>query len=158
MYGKDDDKVYGILFDGAWLWEEYLNKVLSPLGLKHAENKKGHGGIRMFTHGFTVYPDFYLKHRFVLDAKYKLLDRGLNSKDLHQIVCYMHILDTEAGGFIYPSLHESCNQPIGELRGKGGEVFRFALQIPQCAGSMLDFVQLMERSEMRLMKYIQDFI
>jgi 5-methylcytosine-specific restriction enzyme subunit McrC len=27
-FGKEKDKVYGLLFDGAWLWEEYLNTIL----------------------------------------------------------------------------------------------------------------------------------
>ena len=30
-YGHEKDKVYGILFDGAWLWEEYLNKIFKDL-------------------------------------------------------------------------------------------------------------------------------
>lgn len=155
MYGMDDNKVYGILFDGAWLWEEYLNKVLAPSGLKHAENKKRHGGVRLFSNGgFTVYPDFYMKRRLVLDAKYKALDKGLNAKDLHQIVCYMHILDTGTGGFIYPSQHDSGRKPIGRLRGKGGDVFRIALYIPQQATSMQDFIQRMEASESEVLSLI----
>lgn len=32
-YGKEKDKVYGLLFDGAWLWEEYLNTFLINSGL-----------------------------------------------------------------------------------------------------------------------------
>ena len=26
-YGEEKDKVYGVIFDGAWLWEAYLNTV-----------------------------------------------------------------------------------------------------------------------------------
>ena len=47
-YGKEKDKVYGILFDGAWLWEEYLNTVLHELGFHHPENKLQIGGFPMF--------------------------------------------------------------------------------------------------------------
>jgi hypothetical protein len=37
------DEVYGVLFDGAWLWEKFLASVLRPLNFKHmiySENKE----------------------------------------------------------------------------------------------------------------------
>lgn len=40
-YGKQDrDKVYGIVFDGSWLWEEYLNTILKENDFLHPENLK----------------------------------------------------------------------------------------------------------------------
>ena len=30
----------GVIFDGSWLWEEYLWTLLKPLGFEHPENKK----------------------------------------------------------------------------------------------------------------------
>ena len=79
-YGKERDKVYGILFDGAWLWEEYLATLLKGLGFCHPENKKHIGGFLMFDNGeqddlFSknsrqLYPDFYRdKDDFILEAK-----------------------------------------------------------------------------------------
>lgn len=47
-FGEEKDQVYGVLFDGAWLWEEYLYTILKPLGFKHPENRTNVGGIRMF--------------------------------------------------------------------------------------------------------------
>ena len=44
-YGETDEEICGILFDGAWLWEEYLNTILQKEGFKHPENKKHKGGI-----------------------------------------------------------------------------------------------------------------
>ena len=38
-YGKDDDTVYGVLFDGAWLWEEYLSTILPHPEFSHPENR-----------------------------------------------------------------------------------------------------------------------
>ena len=46
-YGTDDEKIYGILFDGAWLWEEYLNTLLCEKGFIHPENKLGTGAISL---------------------------------------------------------------------------------------------------------------
>ena len=45
--GKNDG-LYGILFDGAWLWEEYLNTILNELELVHAENNNQINGIKLF--------------------------------------------------------------------------------------------------------------
>jgi 5-methylcytosine-specific restriction enzyme subunit McrC len=39
-YGYDDRQIHGILFDGAWLWEEYVNTILEPMGYKHPRNKE----------------------------------------------------------------------------------------------------------------------
>lgn len=69
-YGESDDEICGILFDGAWLWEEYVNVVLGEhsMGFTHPENKLHRGGIYLFEDRSGVrYPDFY-KDDFVLDA------------------------------------------------------------------------------------------
>ena len=47
-YGRDDEQIYGILFDGAWLWEEYLNTILRDCGFKHPQNKLSKGRIYLF--------------------------------------------------------------------------------------------------------------
>lgn len=63
-YGHEKDKVYGILFDGAWLWEEYLNTIFVKyqLGITHAKNKTGENGINLYENGRKCYyPDFYRK-------------------------------------------------------------------------------------------------
>lgn len=111
-YGKEKDDIYGILFDGAWLWEEYLNTVLKPLKFKHAENKKHKGSFKMFTNNNDdeaisknsrrLYPDFW-KEDYILDAKYKRLDGGVGREDLYQVVTYMYCKKAKKGGFIYPS-------------------------------------------------------
>lgn len=65
----DSNEVYGILFDGAWLWEEYLATILKPLGFLHPENKESRGGLHFFDKKVDedtfdksyrkIYPDFY---------------------------------------------------------------------------------------------------
>ena len=39
-YGQNKDEIYGILFDVSWLWEEYLNTLLVPLGFMHPNNRQ----------------------------------------------------------------------------------------------------------------------
>lgn len=58
-YGESDDEISGILFDGAWLWEEYVNTLLCHQGFLHPENRKKTGRICLFTDGSGFrYPDF----------------------------------------------------------------------------------------------------
>lgn len=105
-YGTDDDRIYGILFDGAWLWEEYLNTLLCKKGFIHPENKLGTGSIYLFEHGGQRFPDFW-KQDIVLDAKYKRLAVNGNSLDIsrddvHQIMAYMYRLKASKGDIVCP--------------------------------------------------------
>lgn len=70
-FHRESKEIYGILFDGAWLWEEYLSTVLKPIGFLHPENKEGRGGLHFFDNKAyeekfdknyrKIYPDFYRK-------------------------------------------------------------------------------------------------
>lgn len=92
-YGRKKNDIYGILFDGAWLWEEYLNTILCRCNFNHPRNKEGVGGIKVFTNSpLRFYPDFWRKD-FVLDAKYKNYgEYSVQSKDYHQIIAYMYLM------------------------------------------------------------------
>ena len=59
-YGRNDNEIYGILFDGAWLWEEYLNTILKDCGFTHPQNKLSKGRVYLFKdRTCSRYPDFY---------------------------------------------------------------------------------------------------
>lgn len=47
-YGEDDNEIHGLLFDGAWLWEEYINMLLEEFDFIHAENRLHKKGIWLF--------------------------------------------------------------------------------------------------------------
>lgn len=40
--GSGSRQIYGILFDGAWLWEEYVNTLIDDI-FYHPMNKGGKG-------------------------------------------------------------------------------------------------------------------
>ena len=133
QYSTSSSPIYGILFDGAWLWEEYLWTMLkdAKLGCKnfiHPTNKDRKGGIRLFDNTISdedssvrncyrrIYPDFYCENLaedstdgIILDAKYKQLDKGLVRDDLYQIISYMHTMKIQTGGFIYPVASTTLN-------------------------------------------------
>ena len=126
-YGRDDDEIYGILFDGAWLWEEYLNTFLSDIGFEHPRNKEGKGRKCLFAdHTGWCYPDF-LSKQMVLDAKYKWYDdwSKVQTKDLFQVISYMHVLNRDKGGYLVPVDWTSNNIPSKLLNGKGGSLCQY---------------------------------
>ena len=72
--GAGSRQIYGILFDGAWLWEEYIYTLVADL-FYHPMNKSGTGAQRLFSgNSGLIYPDFIGKNqhsRIIADAKYK---------------------------------------------------------------------------------------
>ena len=149
--GPQAQKVHGILFDVAWLWEEYVYSLL-PKGFIHPRNKDKTDGISVFSVGKRkVYPDFYDRERkIVLDAKYKKLEfteKGINREDLFQLISYSYILEAEKAGLIFPSIEWSVNSEIGEVAGYGVLLKKWSIQIPQKASSYNEFCEMMESSE-----------
>lgn len=175
------DGLYGILFDGAWLWEEYLATVLENCGFTHPRNKDGFGAISIYS-GNLRYPDFYkgeqlgintgdeelkqkAKINLVLDAKYKRLNGDetddisahFSRDDLHQLVTYLHILPAKTGGLIYP-LEKPTDTAIvkskseRELFGFGGKISTFGVPIPQ-SESYEEFCITMKKIEENMKKY-----
>lgn len=154
-YGKEKDKVYGLLFDGAWLWEEYLNTILSKYDFIHPENKIYKKAIFLFENDKGKrFPDFW-KDDIILDAKYKRLsgkdEEKMDRNDIHQIISYMYVKRAKIGGFICPS-DETINKnttcsPLGILKGYGGEVKLWIMPIPQSADNYNDFCNQMKYNE-----------
>lgn len=154
-YGQEKDKVYGVLFDGAWLWEEYLNTILKPCGFKHPENKSHKGGLKMFQkdaeneaiskNSRKLYPDFW-KDNFILDAKYKHLNNGVGREDLYQVVTYMYCAKAANGAYVYP--YEKDDEYVKyQLDGYGGYIHVIPLYIPQSEKEFTKFVNNIEKSE-----------
>ncbi|MBU0454389.1 McrC family protein [Streptococcus oralis] len=149
--GYQEQKIHGILFDVAWLWEEYVYTLL-PKYFVHPRNKDKTDGISVFSVGKRkVYPDFYDRERkTVLDAKYKKLEfteKGINREDLFQLISYSYILEAEKAGLIFPSMEQSVNSEIGKLAGYGAQLKKWSIQIPQNASSYSAFCKMMENSE-----------
>lgn len=151
-YGEGEDQIYGILFDGAWLWEEYVNTVLSKYGFVHPENKKNRGGIYLFEGNSGIrFPDFY-RDDLVLDAKYKRLGSynkvsEVGRDDVHQLIAYMSALNVERGGFVSPLSAPQVKVPTSRLKGKTSKISIFGIEISKTAISYKDFCNDMGRME-----------
>ena len=149
--GYREQKIHGILFDVAWLWEEYVYTLL-PKDFIHPRNKDKTDGISVFSNRERkVFPDFYHKElKIVLDAKYKKLEfteKRINREDLFQLISYSYILKSEKAGLIFPSMEQSVNSEIGKVAGYGAQLKKWSIRIPQNASSYSAFCKMMENSE-----------
>ena len=151
-YGESDDEICGILFDGAWLWEEYVNTILSNVGFTHPENKLHKGGIYLFDdHSGIRYPDFY-KDDFVLDAKYKRLGSydkvsKVDRDDVHQVIAYINALHATRGGFVAPLEKKQEKVPTSRLKDSTSTLSIFGVEISKEASSYADFCEKMQGME-----------
>lgn len=102
--GTGSRQIYGILFDGAWLWEEYINLLIKE-SFYHPMNKKGKDVQRLFGGNVgAIYPDFISQNpeaRVIADAKYKPID-NIGNRDYLQILAYMFRFDAKRGYYLYP--------------------------------------------------------
>lgn len=125
----DSNEIYGIIFDVAWLWEEYLAKVLPNDNLEHPQNKRGSGGQDIFNE-CEIYkelknisgielnekrcekkmmPDFYYSPSLnksevslIVDAKYKKIQNNINNSDLYQLIAYCNSWKCNDAMLLYP--------------------------------------------------------
>ena len=149
--GYQEQKIHGILFDVAWLWEEYVHTLL-PKEFIHPRNKDKTDGISVFSNRERkIFPDFYHKElKIVLDAKYKkleLTEKGINREDLFQLISYAYILQAEQAGIVFPSEDKVVDNEIGKLAGYGAQLKKWSIQIPRQAESYQDFVKRIESFE-----------
>lgn len=147
-YGAKEDKIYGVLFDVSYLWEEYLASILTKQGFKHPNNKQGIGRIYLAKNKFPRYPDFYREEdSFIIDAKYK---RDINRDDIHQLITYMYRLRGMNGTFIQPS-DKGYEKDSFDLLGYGtdnnAKLQTYTYSIPQTANDYKQFVADMILSE-----------
>mgnify|MGYP003064833362 CR=1 FL=1 len=150
-FGYQEQKIHGILFDVAWLWEEYVHTLL-PKDFIHPRNKDKTDGISVFSNRERkVYPDFYHKElKIVLDTKYKkleLTEKGINREDLFQLISYSYILKAEKAGLVFPSKDKVVDNEIGKLAGYGALLKKWSIQIPQKSSSYREFCEMLENSE-----------
>ena len=181
QYSTSFSPIYGILFDGAWLWEEYLWTILKDAGLGgknfvHPTNKDRKGGIRLFDNSVDpedssvrncyrrIYPDFYCENSredsndgIILDAKYKRLENGLVRDDLYQIISYMHTMKIPTGGFVYPVASTTLSNRESDsyhLANNTGVIKSFGFVIPECETDYAAFQQEMRKTEDELVQEI----
>ncbi|WP_204179856.1 MULTISPECIES: hypothetical protein [unclassified Staphylococcus] len=161
--GNGKEKIHGILFDGAWLWEEYIDTLVST-DFYHPKNKGGSGSQRLFSRHLgpkigLVYPDFIgrnQENRIIADAKYKPI-QNIANRDYLQVLAYMFRFDSKIGYYFYPNHKETrdevlyLNQGISYERNvqmrEDIKVTKLGLVIPKEVENYKDFSKKMKKSE-----------
>ena len=128
--GSDSQKVYGILFDGSWLWEEYVNILIKDT-FHHPRNKEKQDKQHLFTKQSNndrnnnwhklgeIYPDFISRdseNRIIADAKYKSID-NIGNKDYLQVLAYMFRFEAKEGYYLYPEAKGNNDEQLWLNRG-----------------------------------------
>ena len=154
-YGQEKDKVYEVLFDGAWLWEEYLNTILKKCGFNMFEEKAEDDEISRNSR--WLYPDFW-KYNFILDAKYKRLNNDVAREDLYQVVTYMYCTEFNNGGFVYPDDPDEKNEDSAkyQLKGYKGYIHLLPFHVPQSSNEYESFIKSIKQSEESIAERIRE--
>ncbi|MFP3088988.1 McrC family protein [Treponema sp. TIM-1] len=160
------DKIHGILFDGAWLWEEYLNTVLKK-DFIHPENKTGKNGFKLFEKGpQRIYPDFISEQvpKIVADAKYIPLNRQesyAESDDrliniYYKTITYMYRFNSKRGllFFPYPFEGEPFNKEY-KIEDREGTLTKIGFNIPKNIDDWGEFQEAMKKSECKFKNTIK---
>lgn len=157
--GSGSRQIYGILFDGAWLWEEYVNSLIDDV-FYHPMNKGGRGAQRLFGGNIgLIYPDFISRDnetRIIADAKYKPID-NIGNKDYLQVLAYMFRFDAKKGYYLYPEAEGTDDLQLWMNKGSTYEenvmprddvsITKHGLKIPADAENYESFVLRMKASE-----------
>ena len=157
--GTGSRQIYGILFDGAWLWEEYIDSLIEDT-FYHPMNKSGTGAQRLFNGNIgMIYPDFISRNseaRIIADAKYKPID-NIGNRDYLQVLAYMFRFDAKAGYYLYPESEGTDDLKLWMNRGSTYEknvaprddisVIKHGLKIPIDVSNYDEFVMKMKICE-----------
>ncbi len=157
-FGKEKDKVYSLLFDGAWLWEEYLNTILKE-NFIHPENKTGKHRHLLFENFQSIYPDFISKEepKSVGDAKYIPLDKQQSYSEnsekatsiYYKTIAYMYRFSSNSGFLIFPKQDTSFFETY-RIKETDGILKKIGLAIPNKSDNFKEFVITMKTNEQEL--------
>ena len=162
FYIPDNVYIIGTMFDGAWLWEEYVNSLIEDI-FYHPMNKGGREGQRLFGGSVgLIYPDFISRDsetRIIADAKYKPMD-NIGNKDYLQVLAYMLRFDAKTGYYLYPEIESADGRQLWLNKGSTYEnnvvprddisVTKHGLKIPVDAVDYASFA-------VRMAAYEQEF-
>ena len=165
-YGQEEDEVYGVLIDAAWLWEEYIAEIISEKYNHYLINKGEE--LNLFEPNKQIpyrhqqiVPDFLsLNKKVVADAKYI----PLNEKDCfradsenaiaiyYKTITYMYRFCSKIGFLLYPLQDEEVSpikeEIITEIEGEnGGSITKLGLKIPCGCSDFNDFTSRIKKEE-----------
>lgn len=175
-YGEDSaNQINGILFNGASLWEEYLNILLAAEfkdRLKHPNNRTGKEAQYLFRNDENhnrrwVFPDFMIdcnvekgpidSAKAIIDAKYKPLNGEIGRDDAFQMLAYLFRFKSKNGFLIHPVKHDEEHQEPSYLtlyNDSSVKLTTVPFVVPETTGSFDVFCKAMNEAERKIIKCI----
>jgi len=166
-FGEKEDEIYGILFDGAWLWEEYLAIVLQK-EFKHYIQKENKQYLfeKKGENIQQIVPDF-LSHdkKIVADAKYIPLEKQEEYEEnseratniYYKTIMYMYRFNCNTGFLIFPHSNKFDDEHY-DIIGTKGKLVKLGLTIPQEDMSFMKFKEEIAKNEQDLLRKIENLI
>lgn len=170
------ERLYGFLFDGAWLFEEYVNLLIED-DFIHPKNKQHQNRQYLIEKEPVgklglIYPDFISKkenERIIADAKYKPFN-NIHGKDYLQLLAYMYRFNSKKGFYVYPhrsNESRSDYETFHLLQGVNGAaarrtsendiaIIKLGIQIPEDVDTFKEFEYGMKIAETRFKKLIRE--
>ena len=159
-YGQEEDEVYGVLIDAAWLWEEYLATILEGK-YNHYLKDTGKRFYLFKPKKQQIIPDYLsLDKKIVADAKYIPLNEKIWFKEdsasataiYYKTITYMYRFCSKEGYLFYPHPDEEVSpikdEIITEIEGEnGGSITKLGLRIPSGCADFNDFVSKIKEEE-----------
>ena len=159
-YGQEEDEVYGVLIDAAWLWEEYLATILEGK-YNHYLKYTGKRFYLFKPKQQQIIPDYLsLDKKIVADAKYIPLNEKIWFKEdsasataiYYKTITYMYRFCSKEGYLFYPHPDEEVSpikdEIITEIEGEnGGSITKLGLRIPSGCADFNDFVSKIKEEE-----------
>ena len=161
-YGQEENEIYGVLIDAAWLWEEYLALLLEGKYVHYMKDKGKKFNLFENSHQ-RIIPDYLsIDKKIVADAKYIPLNRESwygeekATSIYYKTITYMYRFCSNKSFLLYP--YPDSDVEIKHLKIKtevdgvnGGTITKLGLRIPSNCDSFASFTSLMY-------KYEQEFI
>ena len=179
QYGEEKDKVHGILFDGAWLWEEYMAVVLREQ-FDHFTQKSAFDLFKSPEEKYfqKIIPDYLSKGwtdgedanaDAVADAKYMRLEDRLKLQGeqaysvYYKTIMYMHRFNSKKGLIFYPMEPDAdgSRHDIKELSiaGTDSKIYMCGFRILQAQGKdIAAFRTNMEDAEVKFRTQIEEYL
>ena len=175
-YGEDSENmIAGILFDGASLWEEYLNCVLNEglkVDLKHPNNRTHEGAQYLFKNDGDqnrrwIFPDFMVgcdkakgqvdSAKAIIDAKYKPLGGEIGRDDSFQMLAYLFRFKSKQGFLIHPVKKGDGTQDPKTMTLYNDDSVKLTVVpfvVPETNGNFKGFCEDMEDAEKNMMSFL----
>lgn len=181
-YGNKKDKIHGILFDGAWLWEEYVASLVKEWFIHYTSDNSHFSLFNEISQ--KIIPDYLSLsgneehgYKAVADAKYMYLHGGIlegerASAVYYKTIMYMYRFKSDIGFLFHPepseadeSLMESNDEIPRQIDltippGDGRKLHVMGLKIPRYGEktSFSDFQEKMGKCEGEFQEKIGELI